>query len=515
MARQERPLNPAEGPLQAFAHDLRLLRAQAGNPTYRALARSAGYSATTLSQAAGGMRKPTLEVAVAYVGACGGDVEAWRRRWWELGDTPNESTTPAPAPATPNPSASTAPPSPPEPAVNPVRVEVGSWSRGQRIGVVIAALATIAGSTAASVLAVSAANRDQSTVTSHAQVSAQERGCPPLSPSAVFTGETYGFGARVYRGASREEPILRTIPTGCLIGLVGHCLGEAMKDATSGTPDVRWFVLDSGASCPRVSSTEPSSDCRCPDLTSRPCPHDRSEWVGPRTPCPAVDGDRGAWTSSGSRCGDPALRSCTSGGRSDDFGGCLRVHRHLGSPPDATPDAKDSVLLVPPPVGRSGDRRCRVRDAGRVSPGPGRGNRPGRGDRAVAAAPPACTAQQLTPGPEPQRVPAPHPNTRTRTQFGWAPPARSTRRVAEPNQVSRGAFREVRRRSAFRRSSPTTPIMPPRRCTCAGRSRRPAPRTGEVTGRRSGVPETRASMYIRAPGLFRTVTTQFFPVDAL
>src|SRR5436305_836064 len=84
MARQERPVDPAAGPLQSFASDLRKVRAEAGNPTYRALARVAGYSAATLSEAAGGTRLPTLNVLLAYVGACGGDVTAWRERWYRL-----------------------------------------------------------------------------------------------------------------------------------------------------------------------------------------------------------------------------------------------------------------------------------------------------------------------------------------------------------------------------------------------------------------------------------------------
>src|SRR3954454_8022915 len=87
MARRERPVDPAAGALQAFAYDLRKVRADAGNPTYRVLARTAGYSATTLSEAASGIRRPTLEVVLAYVGACRGDVDQWRRRWADLADT--------------------------------------------------------------------------------------------------------------------------------------------------------------------------------------------------------------------------------------------------------------------------------------------------------------------------------------------------------------------------------------------------------------------------------------------
>ncbi|MFC5835268.1 hypothetical protein [Nonomuraea insulae] len=77
--RRERPVPP--GPLQEFAQGLRELRADAGNPSYRAMERKAGYSASALSAAASGDRLPSLGVTQAYVGACGGDQEEWSRRW--------------------------------------------------------------------------------------------------------------------------------------------------------------------------------------------------------------------------------------------------------------------------------------------------------------------------------------------------------------------------------------------------------------------------------------------------
>ncbi|MGO4431376.1 helix-turn-helix domain-containing protein, partial [Streptomyces sp. MCAF7] len=52
--------------------------------TYRAMAQRTGYSITTLSQAAGGERLPTLPVALAYVRACGGDGAEWEARWREV-----------------------------------------------------------------------------------------------------------------------------------------------------------------------------------------------------------------------------------------------------------------------------------------------------------------------------------------------------------------------------------------------------------------------------------------------
>ncbi|WP_283133241.1 helix-turn-helix domain-containing protein [Rhizohabitans arisaemae] len=81
MGRLESPVDPAEGPVQRLAYELRKLRQEAGGLTYRAMARRAGYSVTTLSQAAGGERLASLPVVLAYVQACGGDLAEWEERW--------------------------------------------------------------------------------------------------------------------------------------------------------------------------------------------------------------------------------------------------------------------------------------------------------------------------------------------------------------------------------------------------------------------------------------------------
>ncbi|WP_159061482.1 helix-turn-helix domain-containing protein, partial [Streptomyces europaeiscabiei] len=87
MGRPERPLDPAAGPVQRLAHELRELRRTAGSPSYRAMAEgAAGFSATTLSQAAAGERLPSLAVVQGYVRACGGDPGAWEPRWKEAED---------------------------------------------------------------------------------------------------------------------------------------------------------------------------------------------------------------------------------------------------------------------------------------------------------------------------------------------------------------------------------------------------------------------------------------------
>ncbi|MFD5558132.1 hypothetical protein ACFWIA_30380 [Streptomyces sp. NPDC127068] len=83
MGRQEKPLDPGAGPLQSFAHELRALRRAAGSPTYRVMAAGSPYSASTLSAAAAGERRPSLPVTLAYVLACGGDPKEWEGRWRE------------------------------------------------------------------------------------------------------------------------------------------------------------------------------------------------------------------------------------------------------------------------------------------------------------------------------------------------------------------------------------------------------------------------------------------------
>ncbi|WP_367129771.1 XRE family transcriptional regulator [Saccharothrix sp. HUAS TT1] len=84
MPRGERPLDVGDSPLLRFAADLRSLRDRAGGHSYRQLGARAHYSATTLSDAAGGRKLPTLAVTLAYVRACEGDVTEWEDRWRQV-----------------------------------------------------------------------------------------------------------------------------------------------------------------------------------------------------------------------------------------------------------------------------------------------------------------------------------------------------------------------------------------------------------------------------------------------
>lgn len=81
MGRPQRPIDPYNSPLEAFAWQLRLLRAKTGNPTYRQMAQRCGFSASALSAAAAGLAAPSRQVTLAYVEACGGDGAEWAERW--------------------------------------------------------------------------------------------------------------------------------------------------------------------------------------------------------------------------------------------------------------------------------------------------------------------------------------------------------------------------------------------------------------------------------------------------
>lgn len=251
MARQERPIDPGAGPLQRFAWELRKARVEAGNPTYRALARTAGYSASTLSEAAAGIRQPSLDVVLAYVGACGGDTADWRERWLELDaelhdpglqttahstqhDVGSDRTLPLPQTGSTAPmeSAASATEDPPHP--------VPAGRRGRRavraamLGVLLIVLGT-----AGVVIVRYLAPASRAT-------SAADADCPAMPPLAAFTGRTYGSGVHVRTGASRDDPIVFTIPPNCKVGFTGYCIGEPIYDATAQTPDVRWLRLPGG-----------------------------------------------------------------------------------------------------------------------------------------------------------------------------------------------------------------------------------------------------------------------------
>jgi transcriptional regulator with XRE-family HTH domain len=232
MARLPLPIDPDEGPLQAFAHDLRKLRDKAGTPTYRILARKAGYSPATLSEAARGQRRPSLDVTMAYVGACGGDPDEWRLRWHELPATETRTSAKAVPDAGTEPSDAVEAAAPGGPVPQPPSTR---WRRWMRPPVLTVALVLAAAVTCTIVLSQPWASGGQG-----------PDGCPGTNATGrVFTGQTYIF-TRVRDSAMLSAPVTRTVRAGCTLVFSGYCLGDTVTDETSQTPDIRWFDLAGG-----------------------------------------------------------------------------------------------------------------------------------------------------------------------------------------------------------------------------------------------------------------------------
>jgi hypothetical protein len=82
---------------------------------------------------------------------------------------------------------------------------------------------------------------------------------------------TYGAGARVRSGASRDQPVVFTIPVNCTVGFDGFCLGQKVHDSTGSAPDLRWFKLGDGnvVSSAVIHGNPPTA------LKPSRCDHDR------------------------------------------------------------------------------------------------------------------------------------------------------------------------------------------------------------------------------------------------
>lgn len=93
MGRPEAPLDSDGSALKELAIELRGLRQRAGL-TYKQLAKATLYGSSTLQEAAAGRRLPTLDVTLAIVQACDGDVAAWREYWTQVHNAANGGAPP-------------------------------------------------------------------------------------------------------------------------------------------------------------------------------------------------------------------------------------------------------------------------------------------------------------------------------------------------------------------------------------------------------------------------------------
>lgn len=83
MGRPQAQLERDGSPVREFAFWLRDLRNRSGL-TYEQVAKTTHYGTSTLQAAASGERLPTLNVVLAFVEACDGDVSAWRAYWAQV-----------------------------------------------------------------------------------------------------------------------------------------------------------------------------------------------------------------------------------------------------------------------------------------------------------------------------------------------------------------------------------------------------------------------------------------------
>src|SRR5579862_7653294 len=80
MGRRMRPLDPAGGPAESFACELRALRACAGNLPFWKMARLCSISKSALAAAVAGYQVPSERVTEEFVRICGGDWPRWQER---------------------------------------------------------------------------------------------------------------------------------------------------------------------------------------------------------------------------------------------------------------------------------------------------------------------------------------------------------------------------------------------------------------------------------------------------
>jgi hypothetical protein len=90
---QQRPASDEiAAAIAEFALDLKVIRRQAGDISYRRLASRMNYAVSTVDRALKGKKLPTWPVTESFLRACGcrpDEVVAWRTRWIKIADLIN------------------------------------------------------------------------------------------------------------------------------------------------------------------------------------------------------------------------------------------------------------------------------------------------------------------------------------------------------------------------------------------------------------------------------------------
>lgn len=252
MPRPEASLDRATGPLAEFALSLRELRVAAGMPTYRTLSKRAGYSPSTLSEAASGLRRPSLDVLLAYVGACGGDAQIWQQKWLSLPATTPPSAAgifvhrvanakPSPVsldadscaadlskadPIDTRPTLVTLSPETPDPPRPRSAGKTPRWRWPRRLAALGTGLAVGASITIATVTVVLAQKPDCSHPSSDIS-------------TAILVG--HGELAKLWDTASPEGQ--GGAVGSCPVRVISYCLGTMELNVENKKPDERWYYV--------------------------------------------------------------------------------------------------------------------------------------------------------------------------------------------------------------------------------------------------------------------------------
>ncbi|GIF49288.1 helix-turn-helix protein [Asanoa ferruginea] len=226
---------------EAFAEQLRALRAAAGDPSFRKMAgRSGRISHTTLHEAAAGTRFPSWETTREFVRACEADEVQWRRRW-------EDAQRPVTVDADPEPVSTTEVDAPD--TVDTTTTSSEQSARRRRLRWIAAAAAVVV--VVGAVLAVTIRGRSAPTGS----------GAAAATPSATSSPSSTPFSDSLIPGDSSKFIADVTIPDGMKVK-VNQEFTKVWALANVGTVDWHNRFLA------RINPTADNDGCHVPDRVS-------------------------------------------------------------------------------------------------------------------------------------------------------------------------------------------------------------------------------------------------------